>query len=145
MIRGTSPREGKLHERLPPLLEEFQIEHSMAHFQRLIPQTWFLQPPTHRPTFWPGGNDSEIDAARAEGIAEMRMLAENKEIYVPKLKLVIWWCQTPDHFNCPIDRMLAGLRLTSLAFEGVGVEFKWVTESLFKDTPFGKRLCEWQE
>ena len=144
MIRGTSPRESKLYERLPPLLEEFQIEHSTAQLQRLVPQMSFQQPPIYRPT---------LDTAEAEGIAEMRMLAGNKEIYVPKLKLVIWWYQTPeppsaDYFNYPKDRTLAGLarlRLISLAFEKVGVEFKWVTEQLFKDTPFGKRLCEWQE
>ena len=150
MILGTSPRIRKLHEILPPLLEEFQIEHSTAHLERTTPQISFQQPPVYQPTRWPGLYDSEIDAARAEDVADMRLLAANKDIYVPKLKLVIWWYQTPetpsaDYFDYPIDRSLAGLRLTSFEFEKVGVKFEWVAESLFKDTPFGKRLCEWQE
>ena len=150
IILGKPPRTRKLHEILPPLLEEFQIEHSTAHLKRTMPQMSFQESPFYQPTRWPGAYDSEIDAARAEDVGDMRLLAANKEIYVPKLKLVIWWYQTPgtpsaDYFDYPIDRTLAGLRLTSLAFEKVGVEFEWVTESLFKDTPFGKRLCEWQE
>ena len=150
IILGNPPRTRKLHEILPPLLEEFQIEHSTAQLKRTMPQISFQQSPVYEPTRWPGVYDSAIDAARAEDVADMRLLAAKKEICVPKLKLVIWWYQTPktpseDYFDYPIDRTLAGLRLTSLAFEKVGVEFKWVTESLFKDTPFGKRLCEWQE
>ena len=150
IILGNPPRTRKLHEILPPLLEEFQIEHSTAHLKRTMPQMSFQEPPIYEPGRWPGVYDNEIDAARAEDVADMRSLAANKEIYVPKLKLVIWWYQKPetrsaDYFDYPIDRTLAGLRLTSLAFEKVGVEFEWVTESLFKDTPFGKRLCEWQE
>ena len=150
IILGDLPRTRKLHEILPPLLEELQIEHSTAHLKRTMPQMSSQEPPVYEPTRWPGVCDKEIDAARAEDVADMRLLAANKEIYVPKLKLVIWWYQKPgtpsaDFFDYPIDRTLAGLRLTSLAFEKVGVEFEWVTESLFKDTPSGKRLCEWQE
>ena len=150
IILGNPPRTRKLHEILPPLLEEFQIEHLTAHLKRTMPQMSFPERPVYQPTRWPGVYDNEIDAARAEDVADMRLLAANKEIYVPKLKLVIWWYQKPgtpsaDYFDYPIDRTLAGLRLTALAFEKVGVEFEWVTGSLFKDTPFGKRLCEWQE
>ena len=150
IILGNSPRTRKLHEILPPLLEEFQIEHSTAQLNRTMPQISFQQSPVYEPTRWPGVYDSAIDAARAEDVADMRLLAAKKEICVPKLKLVIWWYQTPktpseEYFDYPIDRTLAGLRLTASAFEKVGVEFKWVTESFFKDTPFGKRLCEWQE
>ena len=150
LIKGNPPRARNLHEILPPLLEEFQIEHSTAHLKRTMPHMFFQRPHISQPTRWPGVYDSEIEAARAEQIADMRLLAANKEIHVPKLKLVIWWYQTlgtpsTDYFDYPIDRALSGLRLISLAFEQVGVEFKWVSESLFEDTPFGKRLCEWQE
>lgn len=150
IILGNSPRTRKLHEILPPLLEELQVEHSTAHLKQTMPQMSFQASPIYQPTRWPRVYDIAIDTARAEDVADMRLLAANKEICVPNLKLVIWWYQTPmtpseDYFDYPIDRTLAGLRLTSLAFEKVGVEFKCVTESLFKDTPFGKRLCEWQE
>ena len=115
-----------------------------------MPQMSFQEPLVYQPTRWPEVYDSEIDAARAEDVADMGLLAANKEMYVPKLKLIIWWYQKPwnlsaDCFDYPIDRTLAGLRLTSLAFEKIGVEFEWITESFFKDTPFGKRPCEWQE
>ena len=41
-----------------------------------------------------------------------------------------------------MDENLPELMEIFLAFEQVGVKFEWVTEVFFKDTPFGKQLCE---
>ena len=150
MILGISPGTRKLHEVLPPLLEEFQIEYSTAHSKWTGPQMSPQQSLDWQPTSWPGIYDSAIDADRAEDAADMRLLAANKDAYVPNLKLIIWWYQMPEtsssyYDDYPTDRTLAALRLNFTAFEKVGVKFELVTDSLFKDTPFGKRLCEWHE
>ena len=148
MVIENFPSRQKLHEILPPLLEEFQIEHPTAHIHR-PPMRMLYSSPVFRPKLRPG-YDRPKDAARADDLADMRLLALNKNDYVHRLNTVIWWYQvpeksSPDYIDISPDSTLAELIRIFLAFEEVGVKFLWVTESLFKDTPFGKRLCEWQE
>ena len=147
MILENFASTRKLHEILPPYLEEFQIEHPTAHNHRsVLPMSY--QPSVFAPTPWPG-YDILADEARKKGFADMRLLAVNKDAYVPRLNLVIWWYQipnqtSPDYISI-FPNGIAGLIRVFLAFEEVGVKFVWITEPLFKDTPFGKRLCEWHE
>lgn len=123
MILGSTL---KLHEVLPPLLEEFQIEHLTGYSNQTWPQV--------------AGKDFK----------NMQLLAENKNLSVPRLSHVVWWYQKPtgsptDHPMCPINLYRGGLIEISSAFDKVGVQFVWVTEASFKDTPAGKRLYEWRE
>ena len=124
VFRGV-PGPQKLHEILPPLLEELQIEY-----------------------LWPRIRQNIRDTARAEDMTGMQHLAENKEFCCPWLNRVIWWHQEdyiPKFSKDIMDDNLPALMEIFLAFEQVGVKFEWVTEAAFKNTPFGKRLCEWQE
>lgn len=124
MVVDGFPRRQKLHEILPPLLEELQIENPAAHNYRLLTRI---------------------------NLEDMRLLALTKNDYVHRLNTVIWWNQVPEKSSLDYDTdispdgPLARLIRIFFSFEEVGVKFVWVTETFFKDTPFGKRLCEWQE
>ena len=125
-ILGRSSNSVNLHEILPPLLEELQIEHLTGYSNQTWPQV------------------AEKD------LEDMQRLADNKNLCVPQLSHVVWWYQKPtdsptDHPACPIRSYLDGLIKIFFAFDEVGVKFVWVTEAFFKDTPVGKRLYEWQE
>ena len=90
-----------------------------------------------------------IDAARENDFTNSRRSVENKNIYVHRLNRVIWWYQkptypAPNYSEFSKDRNIVGLIGVFLAFDKVGIEFGWVMEPFFKDTPFGKRLYEWQ-
>ncbi len=43
----------------------------------------------------------------------------------------------------PLEHLRRLLEI-SLAFEEVGVKYVWISEPSFKDTPFGKPLCDWE-
>lgn len=134
MVVENFPSRQELHKILPPLLEELQIEHPTAHIHR---------PPMRMSC------SSSVFRPNPRYLADMRLLALNKNDYVRRLTTVIWWYQvpeksSPDYIDISTDGTLAGLIRIFLAFEEVGVKFVWVTETFFKDTPFGKRLCEWQ-
>ena len=166
MIRGRFTHTRNLHDVLPPLLEEFQVEHLAGHYncnlrqvayQRLVassqPETTLsrvlsqVAPQGLIKSSRPAKYKSRVDAARAANdVTDMKRLAENKNSRVPRLKRVIWWYQKPT--NCAFEHSenptnLHALVEIYLAFRMVGVTFEWVTEPFFKDTPFGKRLCEW--
>lgn len=149
MILGTASGTRNLYHALPPLLEELQMEYPT------VPNNWTLmqmarQAPSASSYPRIASYESIVDAARAKDVTDMRQLAENKEFYVPRLNHVIWWYQKAKHvasdypLHC-IDASLAGLTVISSAFEKVGVKFEWISEPSFKDTPFGKRLCQWPE
>lgn len=147
MIAENFTSRQKLHEILPPLLEELQIEYLAAHVRR---PPMLYSSSVFRPNPRPGYDSTKV-ASRARDLEDMRLLALNKDDYVHRLNTVIWWYQvfektSPDYdIDISTDGTLAKLIRIFLAFEEVGVKFVWVTESFFKDTPFGKRLCEWQE
>ena len=150
MILGDPPRLRYLHTILPPLLEEFQVQHKTENFHRIVPQMPYEEPLDWLSTDWTHSRDGGIDVDRILDISEMRILAANKETHIPKLKHVVWWYQThetssQDYHDYSLDRTEVLLQEASLAFEEVGVEFMWITGSLFKNTPFGRRLYEWQE
>lgn len=132
MILGVFPGIRNLHEILPPLLEEFQIQHPTGHSNRSLPQVAY---------------GSSLDSVvQANYVPDMRRLAENKDFCAPRLNRVTWCYQRPTYSSeYPLDANLAGLIGIFLAFEKVGVKFEQVTEASFKDTPFSKRLYEWQE
>lgn len=134
MILGNFLETQKLHELLPPLLEELQIQYLSVHADWTTPQAPYRRARA---------------AARVKYVADMQHLAENKAFDFPRLNHVIWWHKEPkvSASHPPEDFMdenLPTLMNIYLAFEQVGVKFEWVTEVLFRDTPFGKRLCEWQ-
>ena len=123
MIRSILPSTRNLHEILPPLLEELQIEHATGHNN---PMRRLLAPTVLAP--WSATFQTMIHEAREKDITNIRRLAENKNVYVPYLKCVIWCYQKPTHSTSeypeyPIDRKLAGLIGIFLAFEKVGVKF----------------------
>lgn len=146
MISGVAQSKRDLYEILPPQLEEFQIEHS-GHDNRILAQVTDRRSMVSAPR-WPETYKNMTDAASWKDFADIRQVAENKDIYIPRLNSVIWWYLVPDwepNSQCPTHRELVGLIGVFLAFKEVGVQFKWVVGPFFKDTPFGKRLCEWQE
>lgn len=127
LIIGTSPGTQNLHENLPPLLEELQVEYTPPQSTQIIRHT-----------------------ARAKAVTDMQHLMDNKEFCFPRLNRVIWWLHDPrssilKHSTDIMDENLPTLMEIFLAFKQVGVQFEWVIEDFFKNTPFGKRLCEWQD
>lgn len=149
LILGISSGTRRLYEMLPPLLEELQIEHPTVHDNWTLLQMtrWLHMASASSRT---DCYESMVDAARARDITDMQRLAEIKECCVPRLNHVIWWdqkaeCTASGNPVHRIDASLAGLIGLFSAFEKVDVKFEWVTEPSFKDTPFGKRLCEWQD
>ena len=147
MLRGDLSSPCKLHENLPSLLEELQVQLPTGHNS--------LSPPRMFPHIIPtssifGHYDSMVDAIETVRIVDMLRLAEVKNLYVPRLNHVVWWYQSPttvpaDHLGHPADMDLCSLIETSVAFAEAGIKFEWVTQPFFKDTPFGERLFEWQE
>lgn len=144
-IMGIFQGTQNLHEKLPPLLEEIQIEYPEGHNGWILPQA--DHPPPH---VWPETIQKIRDTAKAQDAKNMQQLAENKDICFPRLNRVVWWHHQESMFlhhtlEATMDENLPALMEIFLAFEKVGIKFEWVTEALFKNTPFGKRLCEWQE
>ena len=137
---------GELYEILPPLLESFQIEHSTGYHKRTLPPMAH-QPSTFSTSSWLRTYENMTDAAGDKNISDVRRVAENKDSYVPRLNRVTWWYQIPtiSAYPNPTTGELIGLIGVLLAFKQVGVRFEWVIEPRFEHTPFGKRLCEWQE
>lgn len=138
MISGTLPGTQNLHETLPPLLEELQIEYPAGHNRCTLLQA--THPPFHA---GPGTIRRIRDTARAKDVTNMQQLAENKDFCLPQLNRVISWNQEPiysasHHPKDTMDENLPALMEVFLAFEKVGFKFEWVTEVLFKHTPFGR-------
>ena len=147
ILRGDLSSPCKLHEKLPSLLEELQVEFPTGHNSRNPPRIFPHIAPT---SFLLGPYESMVDATGTVRIVDMLRLAEVKNLYVPRLNHVVWWYQRPtivaaDHLEYPPDMDLCRLIETSVAFEEVGIKFEWVIQPFFKDTPFGERLFEWQE
>lgn len=114
MLSHIYPR---LHDVLPPQLEELQLQESIYHFS----------PPGVQP-------DHQL----------FKAFAEKKEAYVPGLKNLIWWIQpsaTKERRNSHAASILE--QYTTVILGEVGVKFKLISTSFFKDTPFGQRLYEW--
>lgn len=140
LILGTFPTTPNLHDILPPLLEEFQIQHPTGYNNGCLPQVAYRRVDV---SSLPVMDKIRVDAAHANDVTVMIRLAENKVSCVPRLKRVIWWYQT---FTCSSsqDPEYPSLIEVSWAFEKTGVEFDRVIGPFFKNTPFGKQLCEWQ-
>lgn len=121
MIQRTISGTQQMHELLPPLLEELQIQCSTVHDDWTTPALYRRERAT----------------ARGQDVANMQHLANNASCF-PRLNRVIWWHKGPMYFASAWVEI-------ALAFEEVGIQFEWVAEVYFKNTPFGKWLREWQE
>ncbi|KAM0797361.1 hypothetical protein BDR22DRAFT_892459 [Usnea florida] len=120
--------ENKLHQVLPPQLEELQLDKKCSAFS-----TAGLQ------------RDLVI---KKEDLRTLEELATNKNACVPGLRRVIWWLQHPSSENLSyhtISPLVPHVQLDALeyVFSEVDVRFEWVLTALFKNTPVGKRLYEW--
>ena len=118
----------KLHQVLPPQLEELQLNKKCSAFS-----TQALQ------------RDLVI---MEEDLRTLKELATNKNACVPGLRRVIWWLQHPSSENLTdhtYSLRVPHVALDELAvvFREVDVQFEWVLTDLFKNTPVGKRLYEW--
>ena len=147
MLRGDLSSPCRLHEKLPSLLEELQVEFPIGRNSRSPPR---MSPHIAPESLLLGPWESMVDAIGRVRLADMLRLAEVKNVYVPRLNHVVWWYQRPtivpaDHLEYPTDMDLCSMIETSMAFEKVGIKFEWVIQAFFKDTPFGERLFEWQE
>ena len=118
----------KLHQVLPPQLEELQLDKKFSEFS------------TH-------GLQRDLVIMK-EDLRTLEELATNKHAYVPGLRRVIWWLQYPsseefsDHTS-QIRFPHVELDALEVVFREVDVQFEWVLTDLFKNTPVGKRLYEW--
>ena len=118
----------KLHQVLPPQLEELQLYMKFSAFS---------------------AQELEMDLViMEEDLRLFKELATNKQACVPGLKRVICWLQHPSPGELGDDTnsiRLPGVELDALelVFRKVNVQFEWVSTALFKDTPVGKRLYEW--
>ena len=118
----------KLHQVLPPQLEELQLNKKCSAFS-----TQGLQ------------RDLVI---KEEDLRTFKELATNKHAWVPGLRRVIWWLQHPssedlsDHTDS-VRVPHVELDALEVIFREVHVQFEWVLTALFKNTPVGKRLYEW--
>ena len=122
VILGIFPRTRNSHEIFPPLLEELQMK---IHWY-----SWF-----------------EIICNSLNTLLQICCgWRKHKDSCVPWLNCAIWWSQRPAYaiqdFQNHMGVHHASLKKLS-ASEKVDVRFEWVTEVFFKDTLFGKRLCEW--
>ena len=117
-----------LHEMLPPQLEELQLERKVWMFL------------THALVIEYGG----VWGSDAELFGE---LAKKKQMCVPELKRLIWWLQYPsgqDFGDGSYRSSVSAVETRAVqTFKSVGVDFELVTTPFFRETPFGKRLCEW--
>lgn len=131
MLSRDLTHHGRLHEVLPPQLEELQLEK----------QLW---------TFSTNGLEitEEFQPIREDGLTLMKELAKNNEACVPRLKRLIWWLQYPssrESSNPAYSIHPSIIEIEGLVsmFKNSSVQFEWIPTALFKDTPFGKRLYEW--
>ena len=118
----------KLHQVLPPQLEELQLDKKCSEVS------------TH-------GLQRHLVIMK-EDLRTLEELATNKNACVPGLRRVIWWLQHPSSEN--LSDHTYSLRVPHVAlnqlevvFREVDVQFEWVLTAHFKDTPVGKRLYEW--
>ena len=87
MLRGDLSSPCRLHEKLPSLLEELQLEFPTGHnsviplrmFPHIGPYSLFLDP-----------YEGMVDATGTVRIVDMLQLAEVKNVYVPRLNHVVW-------------------------------------------------------
>ena len=131
------PTTADLHEILPPSLEAFQIEHPFAPIHLLEEE--FRSSPLL--ASWNAIYNSTAEATQRNSLATLHRLADNKGSSMPRLRHVVWWWQEPPGCE-PDDPALLDL---ASAFEMTPIKFEFVSGLYFKDTPFGKGLCEWQE
>lgn len=128
------PSTAKLHEILPPLLEAFQLEHPLVDLQ-------VANLNNNLPVAsWNTNYKSTNDTTQENNLANLYRLADSKESFMPRLEQVVWWFQAPTGSGSD-DPVLLDL---ALAFQKTRIKFEFVSEMNFKDTPFGKRLCEWR-
>ncbi|KAL9077366.1 MAG: hypothetical protein Q9161_000211 [Pseudevernia consocians] len=128
------PSTANLHEILPPLLEAFQIEHFVAHVHPAKLNNDFHIAPGN-PKYY----NSRTRMTQEDNLANLHRLADSKGSLMPQLKHVVWWFQAPTEYRSD-DPILLDL---ASAFQETRIKFELVSEWDFKDTPFGKRLCEW--
>ncbi len=131
------PTKKDLHEILPPSLEAFQIEHPFAPV-RLLEEEVRSNPLL---ASWNAIYNSTAEVTQRNSLAALQRLADNKGSSMPRLRHVVWWWQEPPGCE-PDDPALLDL---ASAFEMSPIKFEFVSGLDFKDTPFGKGLCEWQE
>lgn len=129
MLLGDPAHRAKLHEVLPPQLQELQITHRF----------WALALPM----------PSKFTEFRERGdFAAMKELAKHKMQSVPGLKRLIWWIQcTPlleeGQRKAWPNSLVKGMDALEPIFKDVGVKFEFVSPRFFRETPVGQRLCEW--
>ena len=128
------PSTANLHEILPPLLQAFQIEHFVAHVHPDELDSEFHIAPGN-----PNYYDSRTRMTQEDNLANLNRLADSKGSFMPHLEHVVWWFQAPTGYVSD-DPILLDL---ASAFKETRIKFELVSELDFKDTPFGKRLCEW--
>lgn len=112
-------RESKTQLALPSELEELQLQHSEMYHMRF--------------------RDMDRHYERLHALARM------KESSLPALKLVVWWIQVSfqefeDLEPWPDPEMRPEMESLLITFQNVGVIFKWVEQTDFKDTPLGQKL-----
>ncbi|MCJ1228910.1 hypothetical protein MMC12_005574 [Toensbergia leucococca] len=107
------PNDPTFHEYLPPQLEELQLQYAW-NFKGSSDKTGPLQ------------------------FKRMMRLAENKNKCCPALRLVIWWVnyKESDESDRTSEDEKRWKHFASV-FERVGVQFHWLFEPEFPDTPFG--------
>lgn len=118
----------KLHQVLPPQLEELQLDIKCSTLSTQGLKTFLF--------------------ILKQDLRPFEELATNKQACVPGLRYVIWWLRDPswgeldDHTN---SSRVPDVELDALevVFNKVDVQFEWVLTALFKNTPVGKRLYEW--
>ena len=123
MLSGEFDDDVVLHDVLPPQMEELQLEENL----------------------WISNGKGPIDEDKNLNL--FKDLANHKVAHVPGLKHLIWWIQYDTTRNSTENwpSVPEGIveKLAPSTFLDVGVEFECVFTLFFKETPFGKRLYEW--
>ena len=126
MLSESPLDQVKLHQVLPPQLEELQLDIKCTTLSTQGLKTFLF--------------------IRKQDLRRFEELATNKQACVPGLRHVIWWLRDPSlgeaHTN-PSRVPNAELDALEVVFNKVDVQFEWVLTALFKNTPVGKRLYEW--
>ena len=128
MLSESPLYQVKLHQVLPPQLEELQLDKKCSTISAQGLKTFLC--------------------ILKQDLRRFEELATNKQACVPGLRYVIWWLRDPslgelsDHTN---STRVPDVELDALevVFNKVDVQFEWVLTALFKNTPVGKRLYEW--
>ena len=109
----------RIHERLPPRIEELQL------------QTSFDYPVILR----------QDDPDRLFRIKMLECLARNKSNFLPSLKWMVWWWHDMSFTESAVyfaDEAKYRLGFLTGIFEEVDVDFEFSRKSIFDRTPFGR-------